>query len=362
MKTFNLHMMPPISYEVKHGGKNDRNLPMKYDGMVVVERNRDGRGNASRFVLAKSIMDKLHAFNEMDNPKQDEAVRRIPIRFLSDDIGENFNMYRAFFMKNTIACGAHANEDGGTAMRRFKKSNGVTEFVEPYEYNCNKDCPIWNSDNPKFSCDIYGSLHFVLDDSIHPHGSLCVHRINGRNAQRRIMSSLHMISKYTGGILANIPFCIAFHFENVPDHTGMLQKVPVMVIEPQGGYQKLRENILVEIENRRTLNIDRYINVLDKVVERSLVTEIEESSDWVGKIDDTENASEEISTGSNVGVADEIETIKFLLSEDHYIIFDKLPAGMKRIMMNKFFKNGELDVDGIEAQLDKQATKFVGKR
>lgn len=353
MKTFNLHMMPPISLEVKHGGKNDRNLPMKYDGMIVVERNRDGKGNASRFVLADKIMSKLYEFNEIENAKEMQAVKRIPIRFLSDSIAENFNMYRAFFLKNTIACGAQANDNNNVAMRRFRKEDGQTEFVEPYEHPCNKDCPIWNSTNPKVSCDIYGSLHFVLADDIHPTGSLCVHRINGRNAQRRVMSSLHMIHKYTNGILANIPLCIAFHFENVPDHTGQLQKVPVMVIEPENGYDNLRKSVLEEMQKRFQLGIiNGYKGILDSIVERSLVTEIEETSEWVGKVDENEEEedTEIVSSGSTKETPEEVE-ISLLLKDDEYEKLMSATPAMRRIIINKSKSDGVIDANVLRRNM-----------
>lgn len=357
MKTFDLHMMPPISLEVKHGGKNDRNLPMKYDGMVVVERNREGKGNASRFVLAESVMNKLYEFNGIENPKDMEAVKRIPIRFLSDSISENFNIYRAFFLKNTIACGAQANDKNDVAMRRFRKENGQTEFVEPYEHACNKDCPIWNSENPKVSCDIYGSLHFVLSDDVHPSGSLCVHRINGRNAQRRIMSSLYMIEKYTGGILANIPLCIAFHFENVPDHTGQLQKVPVMVIEPENGYRRLREDVLQEMNNRANLGIKKYEGILDRVVERSLVTEIEESSDWVGGVSEDEDDKGEDSkviksSDAEKETSEEIE-LSLILEENDYSKFMSAPPAMRAIIIKNSKSNGVIDKNLVVRNMKK---------
>lgn len=352
MKTFNLHMMPPIAYEIKHGGKNDRNLPMKFDGMVVVERNRDGKGNSSRFVMADSIMQKLHEFNGTEAAKADQPVKRIPIRFLSDDIGENFNMYRAFFLRSTIACGSGANESSKTAMRRFTKENGVTEFVEPYEVPCDKDCPIWNSDNAKFSCDIYGSLHFVLADNIHPSGSFCVHRINGRNAQRRIMSSLYMLSKYTNGILANIPLCIAFHFENVPDHTGQLQKVPVMAIEPEGGYEKLRLDIIAEMDKRKQLGITRYENILDLVVERSLVTEIEETSSWIGRVNEEEEDNVELFSEKNEGAS--MDDLAFLLSTEVYERLMQIPMGMRKIITKRcMMADGDISEKLLVAELDK---------
>jgi hypothetical protein len=219
-RTFELHMAPPVVLEIKHGQKNEKGYPTKLEGMIVVTREK-GKGNSANFNKADDVMAAL--------PKDaaEGLVKKIPIRLISDDPMESFHIYRGLYGKGKLACGANYGEPKATRMFRG------SEWVTPYEVDCNDQCPLWNRE--KEPCDLGGTLYFNLGKDMPRSGDLVLYRLNGRHAQRRMLASLKILEARCDGIMAGLPLQIAFYTELVKDGANQSRAVPIVVVEPQDG-------------------------------------------------------------------------------------------------------------------------------
>lgn len=238
-RPFQLYSIPPISVEIKFGKKSG-NRPMMLEHFLVVERTKDSSQNFN-------VCEDVHA-----SPLIGDKPMKIPITFMSDDIEENFALFRgAFDNKGLMSCGAKYGEP--TAKRWV---DGSSRLSTPKDVECNDQCPIWNSDKvyPSFGkCSIFGTLYFRLHDSIPRAGEFGVLRIKGTYAKKYLQSSLAILAAQTGGILANLPLAVRIHFEKKRASDGQYYRTPMISIEPAEGPAKFMETVMREWENRAKL-------------------------------------------------------------------------------------------------------------
>lgn len=220
-RPFQLHSTPPVTQEIKWGkniSKGTSTRPVKLDHLIVVSRERD----SNNYIQDELVHEKIG-----QEPKQ------VPIILLSDDPQECFSLFRGLFSGPRLGCGARYGED--TALRFFD-DNGITD--EPYEVGCSVGCSYWQSDNPKKQCKLVGTLYCKLDPRLPNSHALCAVRAKGTHAQRRIKSSLDIVSKQTGGVLANLPLVLRFHIENRKAQDGRTYPIPMLSIEQGKGFEE----------------------------------------------------------------------------------------------------------------------------
>lgn len=328
-------MAPPVVLEVKHGQKNAKGYPTKLEGMIVVTRERS-KANGDNFSHAKDVMEAL------PKDEAEQLVKKIPIRLISDNYLESFHMYRGFYGKGKLACGANYGED--TAMRMFKGS----EWVEPYPVKCDSECPYWNRE--KEPCDLGGTLYFNLGKSLPRNNDLVLYRINGRHAQRRMLASLSILSGRTGGIMAGLPLQIAFYNDLVKDGTNKTRSVPIIVVEPEDG-TNLEESVATELRLRREIiDIKRSLGIqvvgsdasymrtgmLEKIQHREIITSMEE----LDEVDD-----------NRVAFADN-QSLRDSYIEDICKKFPWVKPALIGLVFNKHITpEGDVDIDKVGEEI-----------
>lgn len=346
-RTFDLHMAPPVVLEIKHGKKSEKGYPTKLDGMIVVTREKIGGGDKANFNRADDVMEALKV-----DPVEG-LVKKIPIRLISDDPAESFHIYRGMYAKGKLACGANYGDK--MAMRRFKNS----EWVEPYQFECSEDCPMWNRE--KDPCDLGGTLYCNLGEGMPRSGDLVLYRLNGRHAQRRMLASLKILEARCGGIMAGLPLQIAFYSELVKDGTGKMRSVPIVVVEQDDRFN-LDDCLLVELERRRKIaDVKKAIlgdtlkaittnlfkkGMLKEIQHRELVSGFEENDDVELNASLDEEGVKELER-------QDAETISELCKE-----FPKSRrAYIKMVVNNNLLGDGTVDMDAVRDFMVKNAAK-----
>lgn len=233
MRPWELHMAPPVRIEIKYGRKNG-NRPMRLEHFLVVDRIKDSDNNWRPIPEVHAALD-------------DERPTEVPITLMSDNIQENFAMFRSFFLKGTLMCGSQYGQS--TALRRARDG----KMVEPYEVDCSSSCPYWQSEDKQAQCDISATLYFKLYKSLPRSNEFGVCRMKGTYAQRYMVGSLNIIHNMTNGILANLPLKLCMNTETRKAQDGKSYKIPLITVQPACSQEAFMEALKVEVERRALL-------------------------------------------------------------------------------------------------------------
>ncbi len=197
-------------------GGTDFQPPVKLDHFVVTTLARDDTGN---FIRDEEIHKTLG-----NEPK------RIPVRLLFDDPGLNFQSRYAAFKGRTLWCAG----DGETAMRLVDDKAERERVQCP----CHRQDPTYEG---KDKCKINGTLSVIID------GAECVggvwkFRTTSYNSVTGLMSSLALIQRITGGVLAGIPLVLTLNPKTVVTPVqGTTQTVYVVGLEYEGAPEALQK-------------------------------------------------------------------------------------------------------------------------
>lgn len=197
------------------GGKSFQ-LPKKLDHFVVTTLERDQTGN---FVRDAEIHKNLG-----DKPKS------IPVRLLFDKPELNFQTRYACFVGRNLWCAG----DGETALRL----NGRGSEREQVTCPCHRQAPEYSGQD---KCKINGNLSVVIE-GVNVLGGVWKFRTTSYNSVVGILSSMALIMRMTGGILANIPLHLTIQPKVVttPDG-GQVQTIYVVGLEYHGSMEALRQ-------------------------------------------------------------------------------------------------------------------------
>ena len=190
-------------------------LPQKLDHFLVTTLFRDDTGN---FKVDKEIMDKLG-----------EKPTTIPIQLLYDDPNLNLQTRYAVYTGRQLWCSG----DGETALR-LKQGQRAREGVRCI---CERQDPSYEGQD---RCKINGTLSVIID-GVPQIGGVWKFRTTSYNTVVGLMSSLALIRRMTGGILAGIPLQLTLSPKTVTSPAdGKVQTVFVVGIEYHGTADELQ--------------------------------------------------------------------------------------------------------------------------
>ena len=197
------------------GGKTFQ-LPQRVDHFIItgLERGQDG--------------------NFIRDPKIHEIVGQqpkvIPVRLLYDDPALNFQSRYACFTGTQLWC----TGDGEHALRKNKDGS---RHARPCP--CERSAPDFKAD--KYRCKVTGVLSVILDD-MQMVGGVYKFRTTSYNSVVNIISSMALIQRITGGILAGVKINMAVRPKTVLiPGSQKTMTVYVVGLEYPGSIQKLRE-------------------------------------------------------------------------------------------------------------------------
>jgi len=208
----------------REGNNGKWQAPEKLDHFLIT---RTLRGQDNNFLLDESLIAKL--------PKDaDDKLRRIPITLLYDDMSLNFQSRYACYLGKTLFCSG----DGETANEAIADQNKKVSGYKQVSCTCRRAEFGYEG---RDKCKITGKLQFVIRGAERI-GGVHVYRTTGRNSVISIMSSLAMIQRITGGLLAGIPLELVVNPKQVADPNGAQQTVYVVSIEFAGSMQTLQDS------------------------------------------------------------------------------------------------------------------------
>lgn len=237
MRPWNLHMAPPVRVEIKYGRKNG-NRPERLEHFLVVDRIKEDNN--------------WRVIKEVHEALDDDKPTKVPIVLMSDDIQENFGMFRSFFVKGKLLCGSQYGDD--KALRRVRDGKDVA----PYEVECSQECPFWQSDDKQKQCDISATLYFKLGSHLPRSSEFGVCRMKGSYAQRYMVGSLNILAGITNGILANLPLLLCINTEKKKAQDGRTYSIPLITVQP--GLPQDQFLIAVEKEVERRARVYKMMN------------------------------------------------------------------------------------------------------
>ncbi len=317
MRPWNLHMAPPVRIEIKYGRKQG-NRPQRLDHFLVVERVKEKGDNNWR--VLSSVHEKL----------KNEQPTQVPIVLMSDDIQENFGMFRSFFMKGKLMCGSQYGEE--TALRRVRDGKDVA----PYEVECSEECKYWQSSDKNKQCDISATLYFKLGADLPRAHEFGVCRMKGTYAQRYMTGSLNILHNMTGGILANLPLMLCINIEQRKAADGRTYGIPLITVQPGLPQREFMEAVETEVQRRARLHQMRnnathtkfedlkIVDVLKDINKREAFISEEDAVYHVEEQEVEMNAFEELMEKSKVPTAQR-EHLRLTLEGD----VEKLKAHLK---------------------------------
>jgi len=208
----------------RQGQNGTWQAPEKLDHFLIT---RTLRGQDNNFLLDEGLIAKL--------PKDaDDKLRRIPITLLYDDMSLNFQSRYACYLGKTLFCSG----DGETANEAIADQNKKVSGYKQVPCICRRAEFGYEG---RDKCKITGKLQFVIRGAERI-GGVHVYRTTGRNSVVSIMSSLAMIQRITGGLLAGIPLELVVNPKQVSDPNGAQQTVYVVSIEFAGSMQTLQDS------------------------------------------------------------------------------------------------------------------------
>jgi len=281
MRQFDLHPAPPVRIEIKYGKKDEkRGFPKKLDHLLVVERVKD-KGRTANWHVCEDV------HRAILGPEAPEGAkfRRVPIVLMSDSIEDCFPIFRSFFIKGQLLCSAKLGET--EALRRYecdpetgkavRKNGDLNTDVDPFIWSkCNASCDIWQASplkrngRPIGGCDLSGTLYFRLAPHLPRSTDFGALRIKGINAQKYMMSSLEILKRQTGGILANLPLEVAYHIEGKQAQDGKMYDIPLLVVQPSVDQISFMEAVEYEHARRQRHPEPTWLaeQVLDSIITR----------------------------------------------------------------------------------------------
>lgn len=197
--------------------------PEKLDHFLIT---RTIRGQDNNFIVDDALIAKF--------PKdQDGKLRRIPITLLYDSLDLNFQSRYACYIGKTLFCSGDGEEANQAIPNAEKKISGYKQVP----------CTCHRAEfgyEGRDKCKITGKLQFVIRGAERI-GGVHVFRTTGRNSVVSILSSLAMIQRVTGGILAGIPLDLVVSPKSAVDPNGQQQTIQVVSVEFGGSMQALQE-------------------------------------------------------------------------------------------------------------------------
>lgn len=195
---------------------NTFQAPQKLDHFIVTTMER---GQDNNFLPDTLVMGMLG-----------DAPREIPVVLVYDDIDLNFPTRYAMYSGKTLQC----TGDGETA--RWRNEDGTYQAVQ---CTCPRQDPAYQG---KDKCKITGTLSVIVSgaDVI---GGVWKFRTTSYNSVVGILSSLAMIKRISGGVLAGIPLTMKLSPKAVTDPVGGSQQtIYVVSLEYRGSAKSLRDH------------------------------------------------------------------------------------------------------------------------
>lgn len=198
-------------------------MPEKLDHFLIT---RTIRGQDNNFIVDDALIAKLQK-------DHDGKLRRIPITLLYDSLDLNFQSRYACYIGKTLFCSGDGEEANQAIPNAEKKISGYKQVP----------CVCKRAEfgyEGRDKCKITGKLQFVIRGAERI-GGVHVFRTTGRNSVVSILSSLAMIQRVTGGLLAGIPLDLVVSPKNVADPNGQQQTIQVVSVEFGGSMQALQD-------------------------------------------------------------------------------------------------------------------------
>jgi hypothetical protein len=234
-------------------------MPEKLDHFLITTMERDDSNN---LILDSGLMDKIMTDQKVD------VLKSIPITLLYNDIELNLQTRYECYKGRTLWC----TGDGEKASRITSEKPVARQFLDcPCE---RKEPDYAGEDNSgKGKCKLGGILSCIIDGS-DKIGGLWKFRTESFNSVRSMFSSLLMIKRLTGGIVAGIPL----HLTVSPKSTnnpidGKPITIYVVNIEYHGNANSLRLAGLevAKLEATHSLRIER----IEEEARQLLTTNVE---------------------------------------------------------------------------------------
>lgn len=197
------------------GGGNKFKLPTKLDHFLITKMVR---GDDDNFILDTELHKILG-----------EAPKTIPIRLLYDSIDLNFQSRYSMYKGTVVMCSG----DGETG-------HGLMEDGSRDDRPC--PCKFADPKNTgRDKCKINGTLSCIIDGA-EVVGGVWKFRTTGYNSVVGIMSSLALIKRLTGGVLAGLPLNLVINPKTVANPVnGKAQTIYVVSIEYPGNVNQLKD-------------------------------------------------------------------------------------------------------------------------
>lgn len=245
--------------KIKIGEKQDKKM-LRYDSPVVSFPVKRKAGAA--FDVDENLMDKIR--DRYGLQKKDVArglaaapVPAIPIRFMSDDLFENFHMYRAIYNASQESmCFSSAGSPKASRWfdEKSKGEDGKLKILdEPLQVDCDESCRFWTEPgDEKGKCGWKFMLAAHCEDlGVVP--DVTIFRSSGFTLASHLAGSINHIKSITGGVLANIPLVLALDHRETRTGRGEKRRHQVMLVRFNGTVDELREAAINEIKSRRAL-------------------------------------------------------------------------------------------------------------
>lgn len=277
--------------KIKIGGKGKEirtrtgaimRVPEKFDRFIVTTNFRDP--NTDNFVPDQGLMERI----AKKTGQQADKLRVLPVKLLFNDPKLNFPLIFSCYVGNTAWCMG----DGEKAMRLSPDSGDRFETKCPCER-------ITNQYNGNQKCKLYGRLAVVLDTD--RFGGCWVFRTTSWNSARNILSSMNLILRATGGILAGIPLELTVNPKSVLTANGVNTTVYVVNLEYPGSYEQLRQEGLKRHKEMAEFKVK--LEKLEETIRRNLELPFEEEGITDKDIQEEfypENLTEPVDTGPTI--------------------------------------------------------------
>jgi hypothetical protein len=223
-------------------------LPQRVDHFIVTTLERGPDGNFLR--------------DEAVHQNLGQKPTSLSVSLLYDDPALNFTCRWACFTGTQLWC----TGDGENAYRKHKDG---TRFLR--ECPCDRNQPDFDAD--QYRCKPSGVLSIILDD-MQVVGGVYKFRTTSYNSVINLMSSLALIQRITGGVLAGIPLHMTVRPKTVIiPKTQKTMVVYVVGLEYRGSIQQLSEvGYKAALENAtHRARIDEIEAIAKKAIEPSLM-------------------------------------------------------------------------------------------
>lgn len=241
------------------GGKMFQ-LPERIDHFIVTTLERGDDGNFLK--------------NEMVHQGIGQKPTVIPVSLLYNDPELNFQSRRACFVGSSLWC-------AGDGVNAYRKQKDGSQKVR--ECPCERAAPDFNADQHR--CKVTGVLSVVLGEMLTV-GGVFKFRTTSYNSVVNIMSSLALIQRITGGVLAGIPLILTLRPKTViVPGSQKTMKVFVVGIEYQGSMRQLAD-VGYQIALGQAKHQQRIEHIETQA--RVMITGVDQEADIMLQEDETE--------------------------------------------------------------------------